>query len=48
MLGWGGETTEEAVKLLNAYYDETDWQISAPFKPIISYAGKKFNINYLI
>lgn len=48
MLGWGDNTTEEAVRLLNSYYDNSDWQINSPFKPIISYAGKKFHINYLI
>jgi hypothetical protein len=48
MLGWGSEATEEAVRLLNAYYDETDWQVQSPFKPIISYAGKRFLINYLV
>lgn len=48
MLGWGDNTTEEAVRLLNSYYDNSDWQINSPFKPIISYAGKKFQINYLI
>ncbi len=48
MMGWGGESSEEAVRLLNAYYDQTDWQISGPFKPVISFGGKKFNINYLI
>lgn len=48
MLGWGSDSTEEAVRLLNAYYDRSDWQISAPFKPVISYAHKKFHINYLI
>lgn len=27
MLGWEGSITEETIKLLNAYYDHTNWQI---------------------
>lgn len=34
--------------MLNVYYDHSDWQIRAAFKPIIEQKGDKFIINYLI
>jgi hypothetical protein len=39
---------EEAIKLLNVYYDHSDWQIRAPFHPVIAQQKEKLNINYLI
>lgn len=46
--GWDREMAEEAVPLLNAYYDGTDWQIATPLRAIIAQVGENFSINYLI
>lgn len=48
MLGWGGEITDDAVRLLNIYYDGVDWQLRSPFRPVISSVGKRVKIDYLV
>ncbi len=40
--------SEAAVRLLNAYYDECNWQVSIPFSCSVSKVGGKFEINFLI
>jgi len=37
-----------AVKHLNAFYDDTDWQLMKPFKPKISTVGKEFIIREIV
>lgn len=48
MLAWENEVSEETIKLLNAYYDRTNWQIRCEFTPVISEVGKQFRVDYLI
>lgn len=48
MMGWEGDVAEETIKLLNAYYDKSNWQIRCEFTPVISEIGKNFQVDYLI
>lgn len=45
--GWRG-FTEEAVKYLNVYYDNCDWQINSEYNSVIAVSGEPFQVNYLI
>lgn len=46
--GWNDEMSEEVVLLLNVFYDNVDWQLHSPFKPVIVQVGEEFEVNYLI
>jgi hypothetical protein len=45
--GWRG-CTEEAVKYLNVFYDNCDWQINSEYNSVIAVSGQPFQVNYLI
>lgn len=45
--GWKG-LTDQAIKLLNVYYDNCDWQLNSEYNPVIYVQGDAFVINYLI
>lgn len=39
LLGWDDKIAEESTVLLNIFYDNVDWQLYAPFKPVICQVG---------
>jgi hypothetical protein len=45
--GWKG-FTEEAVKYLNVFYDNCDWQINSEYNSVVAVQGDRFEVNYLI
>jgi hypothetical protein len=45
--GWKG-LTDAAIRLLNVYYDNCDWQINSEYTSVIYVTGDPFQINYLI
>jgi hypothetical protein len=45
--GWRGYT-EEAVRYLNVYYDNCDWQINSEYNSVIAVSGDPFQVDYLI
>ena len=47
MQGWRG-LTDSAIRLLNVYYDNCDWQINSNYNSSICVTGDKFELNYLI
>lgn len=46
-MGWS-KLTEEAVKYLNVYYDNCDWQINSELNTVIKVHGQQFKIDYLV
>lgn len=42
LLGWDESSAEQSVVLLNVFYDNVDWQLYAPFKPVICEVGQEF------
>lgn len=45
--GWRGHT-EEAVRYLNVYYDNCDWQINSEYNSVVAVTGEPFQVDYLI
>ncbi len=45
--GWK-QFTDQAIKLLNVFYDNCDWQLNSEYNEVIYVAGDAFKINYLI
>lgn len=45
--GWKN-CTDTAIKLLNVYYDNCDWQLTSEYNPVVNVTGDNFMINYLI
>lgn len=40
--------TDSAIKLLNVFYDNCDWQLNSQYNSVIRVTGDPFIINYLI
>jgi hypothetical protein len=45
--GWKG-FSDEAVKLLNVFYDNCDWQLHSQYNSVVAVVQDPFRINYLI
>ena len=45
--GWK-QFTDQAIRLLNVFYDNCDWQLNSEYNAVIQVVGDTFKINYLI
>ena len=45
--GWK-QHSDNAVRLLNVYYDNCDWQLNSEYNSVVYVTGDHFAINYLI
>jgi hypothetical protein len=45
--GWK-QFTDSAIKLLNVFYDNCDWQLNSEYNSVVRATGDPFSINYLI